>query len=205
VFFFLNHRHSPLWVRLRPHTIRLFKKMEKLERSLSGIEDQVIKRRRVRAVRNRRGNETARVLSGPLVGEVGETFAVIVLEVNVSTDVNCYLSIIDIGSPDGRIVAKSTTYLSAGIPGRFVFRDLNPGETYSFSFDGIRKRDMKQRVGTFRTWGGRHCSRIKIALVGDCGEVDSAREFRYENAWNSLRERVRFFLTLTLNLDARVL
>ena len=100
--------------------------MERLERSLSGIEDSILKRQRIRVVRERREDKTVRVLSGPLVGEVGETFAVILLEINVSTEVSCCLSIIDTGSPDGRVVAECTVYLRAGIPGRFVFRDLNP-------------------------------------------------------------------------------
>ena len=174
--------------------------MEKLERSLCGIEDRIVThaRRNIEKSTQIMTDEKVRILTGPIVGEVGENFAIVLLEINVSSEIRCYISVRDTGSPEGRVVGTCDAYLRAGIPGRFVLKNLVPGQRYYIHFDGVREEDSRERVGSFQTWGGRKCAKINIALVGDCREADSSRDSRYMDTWNSLEKENQVQLVLHL-------
>ena len=73
------------------------------------------------------------VLAGPMVGYVGETNAVIVIEVNAPSTLTCYVSLRDASTPEGRLVTSKTVNVRPGIPSKFLIDNLIPGELLTAS------------------------------------------------------------------------
>lgn len=180
--------------------------MTQLERALSGVESGIAshmrqdvvasnaRRERRKGVRlfgaHVRCNSVVSVLSGPLVGEVSETEAVILLEINAPSSITCYVSVRDVSTPDGRLVTSTSAFLNAGVPGRFVVKNLTPGQSYWFCFGGIKRRDTNRRVGCFTTWGGRRTPSVRLAFVGESSKMGDVQNVQHSSLWSSLARKV---------------
>ena len=129
-----------------------------------------------------------RVLCGPVVGKVTDTSAKVLLEVNASVEVTCYVAIFQDDLPTGRMIMKQTKPLEARKPEVFHIRGLAPGQRYNVCFDGVCADDAVGRVARFTTLGGPHRAALRIALVGNNRREDCMRG--EENLWETLASEV---------------
>lgn len=129
-----------------------------------------------------------RVTCGPVVGRVTETEAKVLVEINSSVEVTCYVAIFDDELPSGRMVKKQAKKLVAGSPHVFVIPGLTPGQRYNVCFSGVCADDAVQRVASFRTAGGGLRRSFRLALVSNNRREDCVRG--EENLWETLASQV---------------
>ncbi|CAM9578521.1 unnamed protein product, partial [Choristocarpus tenellus] len=144
-------------------------------------------------------NEGVRVLTGPVIGEVTANSVVILLEVEVdpalgsSTNVTCFVSLVDDNCPRGRTVSVTAICMPSHRPRVFrvgggVSEILWPGRTYTACFAGVRATDARARIGRFRTPDTCFNASLRVlAVSADRPDVVAPGE---PMLWRHLSERV---------------
>ena len=126
------------------------------------------------------------VLTGPVIGKVTGSTAHILLEVNNTARVTCYVCLADDNCPQGRVVCQETLLMPARRPKVFVMTHLSPGEKYLVCFGGVKRSDAQERVGQFVTHNLHDSLSRVLAVSLDKPEQVLRGE---KNTWEVLAER----------------
>ncbi|KAJ1457970.1 hypothetical protein M885DRAFT_514512 [Pelagophyceae sp. CCMP2097] len=134
-----------------------------------------------------------RILTGPVVGRVDGSSAMILLEVDTAAAVDFHWCIVDEHCAAGRHVGSLRVDLTARRPKAVALTRLLPGARYVVCFGGVHRSDAVRRTAEFVTHGSagkkqREALLRFCAVSGDrtagaiCGEGF--------DRWETLRERV---------------
>ena len=128
-----------------------------------------------------------RVVTGPVIGRVSDTAAVVLLEVSAAARVTCVASAVTAKLPQGRPVARVTVDMPANRPRSFLLTGLVPGQRHVVFFSGVHPADARVRLGHFRTVP-RDAQRLRlVAVAGDRPDDVEAGQY---NLWEQLHEDV---------------
>lgn len=86
------------------------------------------------------------IVVGPVIGEVTDTTARILIEVDAAASVTCTLT-----SKDLSTKLTATTTFAAGIPAVFKFSGLPQATFFNISFDAAQIKNAEDRQGSFKT------------------------------------------------------
>ena len=89
------------------------------------------------------------VVVGPVIGKVTHESAIILLEVNATTELTAHVCLVDESCPQGRCIDVVSQTFVAGRPNTFVINALKPGRKYVVVFGGIRREDTESRIGRY--------------------------------------------------------
>ncbi|CAN0098080.1 unnamed protein product, partial [Phaeothamnion confervicola] len=153
-----------------------------------------------------RCDEAVTILTGPVVGQVTGSAAVILLEIDTATHrrtgeraataiVTCFLSLVDENCPRGRVVAARTLTLRPRLPAAFVFgvddvtrSALLPGRRYSACFGGINAREATERLARFSTLDAAPLRPLRLLAVS--GDHPQALPPGQPTLWATVADRL---------------
>ncbi|CAM9542478.1 unnamed protein product, partial [Chrysoparadoxa australica] len=144
-------------------------------------------------------DEGVTITVGPVIGEVGSNFAVVLLEVNVSTgasskaSVTAYVSLTDANCPRGRVVYSCTQVVPSDRPVAFKLGptpQLLPAREYKVCFGGVCSADARQHVGCFRTLPATSDHKEGLRILAVSGDQPQTLLLGQPSLWNTLAERV---------------
>ena len=132
-----------------------------------------------------------RILTGPVVGRVNQSSAIVLLEVDVDARVEFAVCLIDKCCPGGREMKRQVVDLSARRPGIALLEDLMPEARYVVCFGGVHRADAVNRYAEFVTpesgLGKAETQARFLCVAHDRPTAVRPGEF---NRWETLRERV---------------
>ncbi|CAM9897439.1 unnamed protein product, partial [Ectocarpus sp. 12 AP-2014] len=139
------------------------------------------------------------VLTGPIIGEVTENSAVVLLEVDIAPElgptspVTCHVSVSEGACRGGRVVHSTTLTLPSRRPRAFRIGGggssvIGPGRAFTVCFGGVSAEDARFRVGRFRTPGT--CFEPRLGAIAVSGDRPDRLAPGEPSLWRVLRERV---------------
>ncbi|GMH46735.1 hypothetical protein TrRE_jg7088 [Triparma retinervis] len=127
------------------------------------------------------------ILTGPVIGKVTSTTALVLLETSKTVDVTMYVSLVDLDVPNGRVIASAKQRCEARKPTTISVSNLLPGESYVVTFSGVSRESASTRIGQLRTFDLEDRS-LRILSVS-CDSPDKVLSGE-PNMWETLSERV---------------
>ncbi len=127
------------------------------------------------------------VLTGPIIGKVTSTTAIVLLEVSAMTEVTMHVSLLDLDVPHGRVVSTQTKLMPSSRPASFQATNLLPGERYVVTFSGVSRSCASSRIGSFTTPTPNQALRLLAVSSDKPSSVLSGSS----NPWETLSERVQ--------------
>ena len=112
-------------------------------------------------------DEDVHVQVGPIIGKVTEDSAIVLLEVDASQEITCFVSLLDDAAPQGRVVAAVAQTMPANAPRAFKINGLSPSQRYKVSFSGVCRRDAEERIGQFETYNSLTQRLRAVVVAGD--------------------------------------
>ena len=97
-------------------------------------------------------DEDVHVLVGPVIGKVTEDSAIVLLEIDATHEITCFVSLLDDAAPQGRVVAAVAQTMPANAPRAFKISGLSAAQRYKVSFSGVCRKDAEERIGQFMTY-----------------------------------------------------
>ncbi len=114
---------------------------------------------------------SVQVLTGPVVGRVTSSAALVLMEVAVSALVTCIAVECTLEHPSGVEVARCTLQLPAGQPRAFELTGLAPSRRHAVVFDGVKREDALAHVATFETAPLSPLAPLRLGVVHNGGAV----------------------------------
>jgi len=132
----------------------------------------------------------AKVIVGPVVGEVTDKTARVLLEVDRRSSITCHLCVVDKECPSGRCIWDETKTFETRRPNTFIILGLDPGLKYYCVFSGICRKDMMQRVGSFSTHESRGFVRMLTVYGNPSVHHTQLNSNNEVSVWDAVSERV---------------
>lgn len=130
-------------------------------------------------------------MTGPVVGRVNASSAIVLLEVDLDARVEFAVCLIEKCCPGGREIQRKSVELRARRPGIALIEDLLPEARYVVCFGGVHRSDAVNRYAEFvtpeRAAGKAETVTRFMCVAHDRPTAVAPGEF---NRWETIRERV---------------